>query len=207
MSNVFPIIPSPALSSVPILLLKHQDPWLKDQSLRIQNLMKRVGSKPGFNIIPIDDESGIIQKIVVMTDLKDSFTVGALCYESLGEGIYHFELKHSTHDLSLLALGWAGESYQFNLYQKESDFKTCQLSMDPAIFENTKLAVESMFMVRDLINTPPNFQSPEAFSQFVSNFSKDNGLEFDCIVGTELLKENYPLIYHVGSGSLLVSEA
>ena len=54
---------------------------------------------------------------------------------------------------------------------------------------------------RDLINTPANDLGPAELGEAVQRLALQHEAECRILVGEELLRQNYPLIYEVGKGS------
>jgi len=64
-----------------------------------------------------------------------------------------------------------------------------------------RLASEALSEARDLINTPANDLGPAELGEAVQRLALQHEAECRMIVGEELLRQNYPLIYEVGKGS------
>ena len=60
---------------------------------------------------------------------------------------------------------------------------------------------EAAALARDLINTPSNDMGPEELAQAAQALAARFGASFNCIVGDELVKQNFPLIHAVGMAS------
>ena len=60
---------------------------------------------------------------------------------------------------------------------------------------------EAAALARDLINTPSNDMGPEELAQAAQALATRFGATFNCIVGDELVKQNFPLIHAVGMAS------
>ena len=56
-------------------------------------------------------------------------------------------------------------------------------------------------LARDLINTPSNDMGPEELAQSARELADQYGATYSCIIGEDLLKQNFPLIYAVGMAS------
>src|SRR4029079_16710588 len=54
---------------------------------------------------------------------------------------------------------------------------------------------------RDLINTPSNDMGPAELAEAARELAARFGAEFTCIVGDDLVKQNFPLIHAVGMAS------
>ena len=70
-----------------------------------------------------------------------------------------------------------------------------------ADLEYVRLANEALSEARDLINTPANDLGPAELGEAVQRLALEHEAECRIIVGEELLRQNYPLIYEVGKGS------
>ena len=70
-----------------------------------------------------------------------------------------------------------------------------------ADLEFVRLASEALGEARDLINTPANDLGPAELGEAVQRLALQHEAECRIIVGEDLLRQNYPLIYEVGKGS------
>ena len=60
---------------------------------------------------------------------------------------------------------------------------------------------EAASLARDLINTPPNDMGPEELASAAQALATRFGASFNCIVGDDLTRQNFPLIHAVGMAS------
>ncbi len=58
--------------------------------------------------------------------------------------------------------------------------------------------IEGVFLARDLINTPANDMGPEALEAAGRDLADKFKAEFKCVIGDDLLAQDYPLIHAVG---------
>src|SRR6266851_2226959 len=63
---------------------------------------------------------------------------------------------------------------------------------------------EAAHLARDLINTPSNDMGPEELALAAQQLASRFGAGFNCIVGDELTRQNFPLIHAVGVASTRV---
>ncbi|MGD9650711.1 MAG: M17 family metallopeptidase, partial [Dongiaceae bacterium] len=100
-----------------------------------------------------------------------------------------------------LALGWALAQYQFDRYKKSTP-RRAKLAWPKGV-DRAKITAlaESIFMARDLINTPANDMGPENLAAAAKKVAKENRAAYKEIIGGQLLKNNYPLIHAVGKAS------
>src|SRR5882757_7343526 len=117
----------------------------------------------------------------------------------LPPGLYRF--ANAPHDTRLAALAFALGSYRFNRYRK-ADAPDVKLvppdGIDVAAI--TRMA-EAAGLARDLINTPANDMGPEQLALAAHDLAKRFGASFNCIVGDDLTRQNFPLIHAVGMAS------
>ena len=115
---------------------------------------------------------------------------------ALPAGTYRF--ANAPHDMRLAALAFALGAYRFTRYRKAKD-KAIKLVLPDGIdgAELTRIA-EGVTLARDLINTPANDMGPADLEAAARSLAKQHGAKFSCIVGEQLLKQNFPLIHAVG---------
>jgi len=129
---------------------------------------------------------------------RDPFRPGALP-GLLPPGLYRF--ANAPHDSRLAALAFALGSYRFSRY-RSADAPDVRLvppdGVDAA--DITRMADAACF-ARDLINTPSNDMGPEQLAQAAQHLAQRFGADFNCIVGDDLSRQNFPLIHAVGMAS------
>lgn len=131
------------------------------------------------------------------------FTLGE-AYKKLPEGRYKLtgDFANETLFQHLFAFGLG--AYQFDKYKK-SPKKEIQFVVSEQLFKRLKHALHAHYLVRDLINEPPNVMTPDNLATAIRaefrNYDARFNVEISEIVGSDLLKQNFPLIYTVGAGS------
>jgi leucyl aminopeptidase len=117
----------------------------------------------------------------------------------LPAGVYRF--ANAPHDARLAALAFALGSYRFGRYRK-ADAPNVRLVPPEGIdiADVTRMA-EAAALARDLINTPANDMGPEELAAAAEQLAKRYGANFNCIVGDDLTRQNFPLIHAVGMAS------
>jgi leucyl aminopeptidase len=60
---------------------------------------------------------------------------------------------------------------------------------------------EAAALARDLINTPSNDMGPEELAEAAQHLAKRFGADFNCVIGDDLTRQNFPLIHAVGVAS------
>ncbi|HEX7882795.1 MAG TPA: leucyl aminopeptidase family protein [Afipia sp.] len=117
----------------------------------------------------------------------------------LPSGTYSF--ANEPHDTRLAALAFALGSYRFNRYRK-NDAPGARL-VPPGGVDMTEITrmAEAAALARDLINMPANDMGPDELAQAAQALAGKFGATYACIIGDDLLKQNFPLIHAVGMAS------
>ena len=121
--------------------------------------------------------------------------------DRLPPGKYRFAGSFSAVGATQLTLGWQYGSYRFSRYRKPASELPALVSPTGADLEYVRLAGEALAEARDLINTPANDLGPAELGEAVQRLALQHEAECRILVGEELLRQNYPLIYEVGKGS------
>jgi leucyl aminopeptidase len=125
----------------------------------------------------------------------DPFRAGALP-TLLPARTYRF--AEAPPDARLAALAFALGTYRFGRYRK-SDEPMARLELPAGVDgEDLTRIAESVFLARDLINTPANDMGPAELEEAARTLAARHGASFTTIVGDDLLKQNFPLIHAVG---------
>lgn len=128
---------------------------------------------------------------------RDPFRAGQLP-ALLPPGVYR--LVHAPDD-RLAALAFALGTYRFSRYKKVA-LPDVKLVLNEGLDgdELSRIA-DAVVLARDLINTPANDMGPEELAGAAEALAERFGASFACIVGDDLLNENFPLIHAVGKAS------
>jgi leucyl aminopeptidase len=159
-------------------------------------------AKPGkFLILPAPDGQ-IAQVIFGIEDdsskSRDLFRAGSLP-GLLPPGVYRF--ANAPHDLRLATLAFALGSYRFGRYRKADKPNVRLVPPEGIDISDIVRMAEAASLARDLINTPSNDMGPEELAQAAEALAKRFGASFTCIVGDDLVAQNFPLIHAVGMAS------
>jgi leucyl aminopeptidase len=159
-------------------------------------------AKPGKCLILPSADGQIGQVIFGLEDeasqSRDLFRPGALP-GLLPPGTYRF--ANAPHDPRLAALAFALGSYRFSRYRKADAPGVKLLPPDGIDVADIERMAEAATLARDLINTPSNDMGPEELAQAAQDLAKRFGASFNCIVGDDLPRQNFPLIHAVGMAS------
>jgi leucyl aminopeptidase len=129
---------------------------------------------------------------------RDLFRPGALP-GLLPPGVYRF--ANAPHDVRLATLAFALGTYRFGRYRKTDRPDVRLVPPDGVDVADVTRMAEAAALARDLINTPSNDMGPEELAQAAQQLATRFGAGFNCIVGDELMKQNFPLIHAVGMAS------
>lgn len=181
--------------------------WLSHQSSFTKNWITAVGFKAeAGTICLVPDESGkLVQVLCGSKNTKDFWCVGGLS-TSLPEGQYRFnfdilDIDSEAANYENFAIAWGLGAYQFTRYKIPTK-KIAQLVLPKQC--NSELItnmVESIYFVRDLINTPTDDMGPSELADAAGALSKQYNAKFKQIIGQQLLKDNFPAIHTVGRAS------
>jgi leucyl aminopeptidase len=112
-----------------------------------------------------------------------------------------WKFAQAPQDARLATLAFALGSYRFGRY-RENRKKQPRLAVPPGVDAKEVLRVaEGVFLARDLVNTPANDLGPAELEAAIRVLAKRHGAKVSSIVGKDLLKKNFPLVYAVGQGS------
>lgn len=188
--------------AIPILIFTANDfsSWLFDQTSFIKNWIKSTGYKAeAGSICLLPDAMGKLTHVLYgISDIKNFWSVGNLS-TTLPEGQYYFNLDSAEHED--FAIAWGLGAYQFTRYKNPSK-KIAQLVLPKNQKANLiNNIVESIFLVRDLINTPTEDMGPTELASAAALLAKQYKANFKQIIGEDLLKKNFPCIYTVERAS------
>jgi leucyl aminopeptidase len=117
----------------------------------------------------------------------------------LPPGVYRF--ANAPHDTRLAVLAFTLGSYRFGRYRKTETSGVRLVPPDGIDIAAVTRMAEAACLARDLINTPSNDMGPEELALAARELASRFGASFNCIVGEELARKNFPLIHAVGMAS------
>ncbi len=173
--------------------------WLKAQSKRLKAWVEGSGfaAKPGsFCLLPGDD--GVPQRVLLGVDEAPDLWAYAGLPGQLPEGTYRLDPAPPAAAGEQAALGWLLGTYVFDRYKK-NDKRFAKLACPKGV-DRGRVAhmAESLFLVRDLINTPAGDMGPTDLAAAARVLARRHKGRLSVIAGDSLLKNNYPMIHAVG---------
>ncbi|NEP16742.1 MAG: leucyl aminopeptidase family protein [Leptolyngbya sp. SIO4C1] len=164
-------------------------------------------AKPGtYCLIPgslIPGSDGALAKVLVgQPETLDTWALGSLS-RSLPPQTYRLADTFSAAEATQLCLGWQLGQYQFRRYKQEAPEPLPTLAL-PETVDRAYLtaATEATYLVRDLINTPTSDLGTPELEAAARNLAAAHQAEIAVTVGTDLLSDNYPMIYAVGKANI-----
>jgi leucyl aminopeptidase len=177
--------------------------WSKKQSAAVQNLCDAQSFKAKANQIALTyDINGKIDRVLIGYKGKIGLFTVCPAIDKIGNGQFHIETTGLNDDeLNNIVTGWFLGCYRFNAFKSFStDFPTL---VTPKSFDDlrAKSMAQATYLVRNLINLPPNALGPKALADAAVMVAKTFGAKSRVIEDQDLLTENFPMIYAVGDGS------
>ncbi len=188
--------------SVPIIPLTAAtlDAWLKKQDARTRRWVaaQNYAARPDSALLLLPDAQGKLAAVLAGIDGAPQYLVAGGASGAAAGGQLPHRCEVEAEALAEAALGFALAQYQFGRYRK-LEKKALVLEL-PAGIDRAAVArrVDSIALVRDLINTPAGDMGPEALAAAAQDAAKRMGGKFSQVVGEELLTKNYPAIHAVG---------
>ena len=182
--------------------------WLEVQTPGVRSWVRTQGFQAEKNkllVIPTASGDGIAGAVLGLgptADLSEpTIWTSAGLPDRLPPGRYRFAGSFSAVGATHLTLGWEYGSYRFTRYRKPPGELPSLVAPAGTDLEYVRLASQALAEARDLINTPANDLGPAELGEAVQRLALQHEAECRMIVGEELLRQNYPLIYEVGKGS------
>jgi leucyl aminopeptidase len=194
----------------PIWLVGEQgvNAWLEMQTPGVRSWLRAQdfqGEKHKLLLVPTASGDGIAGAVLGLGPVADlaepTIWTSVGLPDRLPPGKYRFAGSFSAGGATQLTLGWQYGAYRFSRYRKAASEPPGLVTPAGADLEYVRLAGEALAEARDLINTPANDLGPAELGEAVQRLALQHEAECRILVGEELLRQNYPLIYEVGKGS------
>lgn len=176
--------------------------WLSNNTEKCVNWVKSCEFKAESGcFLLVSDEDGQLQCVLLgMKNAEDFWACGDLS-QQLPANTYYIENQNNffiQDQYERFVLAWGLGCYQFNAYTNREACASRLYIDDADLFERMQMMVSSVYLVRDLVNTPAEDMGPEALSQAAQAIADENQALFCELVGEQLLEKNYPTIHRVG---------
>lgn len=177
--------------------------WAKAQPKRVQEWLKSSGYTAAAGaILLLQNDAGGLERVLLGAGKDDSLYTYADLPARLpkNDAGYFIDTKMTTDRANSAALGWILGSYHFAKYKKKKEF--VQLVWPETADKKFVTAfADSIYMARDLINTPANDLGPDELEAACRKLMTSYEGKISVIKGEDLLKKNYPAVYEVGKAS------
>ncbi|MCK5373947.1 MAG: leucyl aminopeptidase family protein, partial [Alphaproteobacteria bacterium] len=102
-----------------------------------------------------------------------------------------------------LCIGWGWAAYKFDFYKKDDLDKAPALALPKNVDKpRVKAFVQSVCLIRDLVNIPANDMGPDELEETTHFLCKTHSIKtLKVIKDKALLTKNFPMIYEVGKAS------
>ncbi|WP_412058991.1 leucyl aminopeptidase family protein [Bartonella sp. DGB2] len=157
-------------------------------------------AKAGEVLLLPDMQGGLYGALLGCEGAYDSFVSGALS-KALPSGYWHFATLPDNPAQTYLGLFLGAYSFDRYKAQKNDLKKSLSFYCEGVDVEHISRLYETIYMVRDMINTPPNVMNPQAIEERVRQLAQAYKAEVHVEVGDGLLAANFPLIHAVGRAS------
>ena len=148
--------------------------------------------------IVIPDNMGNVKIIVIKPSRKKRFLIGDRI-SRLPAGKYRILNTLSDNQAFEITLGFCLSAYKYQNYYKEKNVFDVLLCIPKNVNEKRiKTFALAEFFVRNLVNCPASQLGPNNFENVIKSFAKERGASFSSLVGDDLIKENFPMIFAVG---------
>ena len=177
--------------------------WIKKQSATTQNQLDAQGFKAKSNQVALAyDSSGKIESVTIGYTNKIGLYTVCSAVDKIGTGAFHIATTGLKEDaLNNIVTGWLLACYRFNAFKSmATDFPTLVMPKGADDLRLKSMA-QAIYLVRNLINLPPNALGPQALADAALMVAKTFGAKARVVEDEALLTENFPMIYAVGDGS------
>jgi leucyl aminopeptidase len=207
---VAPPLIARAVGATPLTPLSPPDfrGWLSKQKAHVKSWVAENGfsAKPNeICLIPRQagpGRAGGIERALVGYNADDAHWAFAALPGVLPPGTYRLDDDVPARLATPLALGWELGAYRFARYSKKKSKPPASLVWPAGVDRDAiRRAVEAIFLVRDLINTPASDMGPAQLAEAATGLAKRFAAHCEIIEGDALLARNYPLIHAVGRAS------
>ena len=164
-------------------------------------------SGKGHQILLETDENGKLKRVFAGTSFEETdprnwVILFAKLAKTVPQGNYAPENLPDSRLYDAM-LGWGLGKYQFDRYtsKKSESRKKTLVIPETAPVAKINHSLASIFLGRDLINTPANAMTPAVLVKEIRDLAEKHQATVKSIEGSNLLLEGFPTVYAVGKGS------
>jgi len=191
---------SHADEAIPLILVTQAEwdsglPELSEGERRFLSIYQFKG-RPG-DVCLISNAAGHVIKAFTGSGDKNDVLAMAHAANRLPKG--HYVIKQALSHYAMVT--WSLEQYRFDEFKKQDTLPRVLILPNDKL-ETVKAEASSIFLVRDLINSPSNVMNPNKLAAVTAEMAYQWGAEFEEWVGEALLEANFPAIHAVGRASV-----
>ncbi|MEC9466000.1 MAG: leucyl aminopeptidase family protein [Myxococcota bacterium] len=176
--------------------------WCKEQSAERRAWVEACGfTGAAGSTCVFPDSKGARADVVIGVDPDDLIESGATVASKLPEGSYVLSTGLDEAQTKLFTLGFGLSAYRFDRYKDTTPPKAKLVWPEGLERQEIEAALDGMFLVRDLVNTPTNDMGPSHLAAVARSLGKRYGARVSVTVGEKLLEKNFPSIHAVGRAS------
>ncbi len=135
--------------------------------------------------------------LIGLGNASDAFAFGDAA-KTLPEGEWAVEGDLGEIDPTLAMIAFGAGAYQFTRYKKAARKPARLAAIDGADAADAERVVKSIWLARDLVNTPAGDMDPAALQVAAEGLAQEFGAEVKATTGDELVKERYGMLHAVG---------
>jgi leucyl aminopeptidase len=203
------LLPIKTSRPIYIVSLKQRSTFLKTQPSITERKVKSENWNNAGELLSLQDSKGIITGLAFLIPQNLSLYATANLVEIiqtkfddafLNDGFHLEFFKETPKHSETIYAGWSLASYRFDTFKKTNKIRPL-LYCPKADYKHIQSLLESIYLVRDLINMPPNKMMPEDLVDTAESLCNLHKAKLITIKGEELIDTKFPLIYEVGKGS------
>jgi len=150
----------------------------------------------------ISNKDGTLKEVLFGTNLQRLPSHMRGLAPRLPEGAFEIKADMPPPVANIVALFWALGQYSFDQYKSKTNTRPRSLKWpENAGKRRVEELCASLFLARDLINTPPNDMGPDELETAALGLAKSYSAKATVIKGDDLLKKGFPAIHAVGKGA------
>ncbi|WP_420430948.1 leucyl aminopeptidase family protein [Hyphobacterium sp.] len=147
-------------------------------------------------VVLLPDGSGA-DALLGLGNAADPFAFGDAA-KTLPEGDWALEGDLGEIDPTMAMIAFGAGAYQFTRYKTAKRPPARLAAIAGGDAAEAERVVRSIWLARDLVNTPAGDMDPAALQQAVESVADEFGAKIRATVGEDLLAENYGMIHAVG---------
>jgi leucyl aminopeptidase len=199
---------------IPVHVVRTDDfkAWNKKQSASLRTLLAAQNWEATANSVAlINDAHGDLSAVYVGTGKLLSLYTLSVAVDALQKAVPVSRLKKlvfsletgdlSAEEVTRACTGWALACYQFDAYKENRKASPALVLPKGADKARIKASVESISLIRNLINLPANALGPIELADAAMKLAGAKKATAKLTEDKKLLTYNFPLIYGVGDGS------